>query len=78
MNAWLLRYRNERYKDLFRYKGVLAVKQHEDRLILQGVHQLVECQAGRPWGDEPRSSKLVFIGRNLDQAILQKEFEACS
>jgi G3E family GTPase len=78
VNAWMLRYRNERYKDLFRYKGVLSVNQYPERLIVQGVHQLVECEKGRPWGDEPRSSKLVFIGRNLDQAVLQKEFEACS
>jgi G3E family GTPase len=54
------------------------VNQYPERLIVQGVHQLVECDKGRPWGDEPRSSKLVFIGRNLDQAVLQKEFEACS
>jgi len=78
VNAWMLRYRNERYKDLFRYKGILSVKQHNYRLILQGVHQLVECSRGRTWDGEPRSSKLVFIGRNLDQDTLQREFEACS
>jgi len=77
VNAWLLRYRNERYKDMFRYKGILSVTEHEERLVLQGVHQLVECFSQRPWGAEARASKLVFIGRNLDQAKMQQEFEAC-
>ena len=31
-----------------------------------------------PWGpDEPRSNKLVFIGRNLDRAQLLADFQAC-
>jgi G3E family GTPase len=33
---------------------------------------------GRPWGpDEPRTNKLVFIGRNLDRAQLLADFKAC-
>ena len=32
----------------------------------------------RPWApDEPRSNKLVFIGRNLDRAELLAGFQAC-
>jgi G3E family GTPase len=32
----------------------------------------------RAWkADETRSSKLVFIGKDLDRAELQRDFEAC-
>ena len=33
--------------------------------------------ADRPWGDAPRTNKLVFIGRNLDRQALSDGFRAC-
>jgi hypothetical protein len=30
-----------------------------------------------PWGDAPRVNRLIFIGKNLDRAELEKGFEAC-
>lgn len=33
---------------------------------------------GKPWEpDEKRISKLVFIGRDLDEAALRKAFNGC-
>jgi G3E family GTPase len=33
----------------------------------------------REWADgEPRTSRLVFIGRNLDEPMLAREFAACA
>ena len=31
----------------------------------------------RPWGDGPRGSRLVFIGRKLDRNELEAGFESC-
>jgi G3E family GTPase len=42
------------------------------------VHMLLDGQADRPWRpDEARSNKLVFIGRNLDRAALERSFREC-
>jgi G3E family GTPase len=39
---------------------------------------LMEGRAGKPWQDnETRESKFVLIGRNLSEAKLRAEFEAC-
>ena len=40
-------------------------------MIIEGNHQ-------RAWKDgEKRESRLVFIGRKLDEAMLKAGFEAC-
>jgi G3E family GTPase len=40
---------------------------------------ILEGDLQRPWrADEPRSSRMVFIGRNLDEAALRAGFEACA
>mgnify|MGYP006203800081 CR=1 FL=1 len=37
-----------------------------------------DVEQPRPWKDgEKRSSKLVFIGRNLDREALNQGFRAC-
>jgi G3E family GTPase len=39
---------------------------------------LLDGQADRAWRDgEPRTNKLVFIGRNLDRTELEQGFRAC-
>ena len=30
-----------------------------------------------PWGEEPRSNRMIFIGRNLDREELNAGFRAC-
>ena len=62
-------------------KGVLAVAGMSDKYAFQGVHMMLEGTPLEPWGanvpDEPRTNKLVFIGRKLDRAALEAGFEAC-
>lgn len=63
---------------LLRYKGILAFKDEPRRFVLQGVHMIIDGDLQRPWkADEKRVSRLVFIGRDLDQAALTAGFEAC-
>jgi len=63
--------------DILRAKGILDVKGEERRLVFQAVHMIMEGDFQRPWReDEPRYSRLVFIGRDLDEAALRAGFEA--
>ena len=64
--------------DILRMKGILALKDDPDRFVIQGVHMLIDGAPQRPWKkQEPRESRLVFIGRNLPEDVLRSGFEAC-
>ncbi|MFJ2487659.1 CobW family GTP-binding protein [Pseudomonas sp. NPDC087639] len=76
-HRWISELRSSQADNLYRMKGVLAVANEDQRYVLQGVHSLVEFRASTPWGTEPRSSKIVFIGRDLDRAALNQGFAAC-
>ena len=79
VNDWLGMLLNDRWQDLFRMKGVLAIEGCDDRYVFQGVHRLFEGMPDQPWEDGvARSSKLVFIGKDLDRDELEKGFKACA
>ena len=64
--------------NILRLKGIIAIKDDPDRYVIQGVHMIIEGDHQRPWKDgETHESRLVFIGRDLDEARLRKSFEAC-
>ena len=47
--------------------------------MFQAVHMILEGDLQREWRDgERRYSRMVFIGRNLDEAELRRGFEACA
>lgn len=61
--------------DMLRTKGIISFVGDDERFVVQGVHQLIEGVAQRPWAqDEKRISQLVFIGRNLPQDIIEDGF----
>ncbi|CAN5918179.1 GTP-binding protein [soil metagenome] len=63
---------------LFRTNGILAVDGVPERMIVQGVADLVEVTFGEPWGDEPRTSRFVVVGFGLDREALARAFTACA
>ena len=64
--------------DLLRYKGILHIEGETQRIVLQGVHMLMDAVPGRAWRrDETRMSTLVFIGRNLPQELFEKLLTSC-
>ncbi|XP_020085533.1 uncharacterized protein LOC109708277 isoform X1 [Ananas comosus] len=78
VNDWLERLVDEKGDDLYRMKGVISVNESTGRYVLQGVHSMLDGCPGKPWGpNEKRINKLVFIGRNLDEAALRKAFKGC-
>jgi len=63
---------------MLRYKGVLNMKGTDKKVIFQGVHQLMGSDLGPKWApDEPKISKLVFIGIDLPKDILLQGLEGC-
>jgi G3E family GTPase len=61
---------------MLRYKGVLNMKGTERKVIFQGVHQIMGSDLGPAWKpDEPRQSKMVFIGIDLPRNILEEGLE---
>jgi G3E family GTPase len=57
---------------LFRTKGILAIEGVPQRMIVQGVADLVEVTFGEPWGDTPRTSRFVVVGFGLDREALAR------
>ena len=63
---------------MLRYKGVLHMAGTERKVIFQGVHQLMGSDLGPQWAEgEARQSKMVFIGIDLPQDILEQGLEQC-
>jgi G3E family GTPase len=58
-------------------KGFLNFRGVNERIVIQGVHMVVDTSALGPWGDRPRKTQLVFIGRELDRNLLTQGFDAC-
>jgi G3E family GTPase len=77
LQVWLTELRRSDATNLFRMKGILALQGQSHRYVLQGVHNVIELRAAQVWGTEPRSCRIVFIGRDLDRAALTDRFHAC-
>jgi G3E family GTPase len=78
LNDWLGELLGTKGADIFRSKGILALAGSDRQYVFQGVHMLFDGENGRPWRDsEPRGNRMVFIGRNLDRAELERGFAAC-
>ena len=64
--------------NILRLKGIIALKGDDERYVVQGVHVILEGDHQGQWKDgEKRESRLVFIGRDLDEERLRRTFEAC-
>lgn len=79
-NAFMSGLLRVKARDLYRSKGVLAfVEEGDAKFIFQGVHEQIQyTTALEPWGaDDPRISKVVFIGRSLDHDALRAGWQKC-
>ena len=63
--------------DVFRAKGVLNLEGEAHRCLFQSVYMMYESRPGRPWGAEPRTNRMVFIGRHLDRERLEAGVQSC-
>ncbi|MBD2354373.1 GTP-binding protein [Tolypothrix sp. FACHB-123] len=78
LNAWMTELLRTQGTDIFRMKGILNIAGEDHRFVFQGVHMIFDGRPDRPWKPtETRKNELVFIGRNLDEAKLKQDFQAC-
>lgn len=81
LERWIGNLMQTKAEDLFRYKGVLAVKGMDQKFVFQGVHMLFGGSFSEEIGlwkeDEKRECRFVFIGRNLDHEELEKGLMDC-
>jgi len=77
-NAWITQVLSSKGQDLLRTKGILAYEGDDRRFAFQAVHMIADGDFIGPWKEgDPRRSKLVFIGRDLNRPLLRRGFEAC-
>ena len=63
---------------MMRYKGILNIQGQDRRVVFQGVHMLMGTDLEAPWlASEERSSKMVFIGRDLPKDVLTDGLLLC-
>jgi G3E family GTPase len=75
--AWLAQVLQNQGTRLYRMKGFLNFAGSSERIVIQGVHMVVDTSALGPWGTRPRRTQLVFIGRDLDRDALAAGFQSC-
>jgi G3E family GTPase len=74
---WLGRELQAHGADIYRLKGFLNFEGVDQRIVIQGVHMLVDNTSLGPWGTRPKRTQLVFIGKNLDESAMRSGFEIC-
>ncbi len=63
---------------LLRYKGILNIHGLKSRVVLQGVHSLLEVSADREWrAGEARKTTVVFIGKDLPEKDIRDGLGRC-
>ncbi|MCW9706283.1 GTP-binding protein [Fodinibius salsisoli] len=56
---------------------MINVRDEDRRYIFQVVHEMVQGDFGKPWGDQQPINRFVFIGKKLNKRLLRDGFEAC-
>ena len=77
-NSWIGALLADKGQDLLRTKGILSYTGDDRRFAFQAVHMIADGDFIGPWkAGTPRTSRLVFIGRNLNRPQLRRGFESC-
>jgi G3E family GTPase len=77
--AWIDNVSQIQGPNILRAKGIMSFKDDPQRYVMQGVHMMFEGDHQRDWrADEKRESRIVFIGRDLNEKALREGFEACA
>lgn len=74
---WLEGFTVRNGSEVFRGKGILAIKDVPERMVFQGVHGIFRLTLGQSWAEEKRLSQVVFIGRNLRREEILSALEDC-
>ena len=79
IGSWLDAFLQFNPDTIYRVKGILNISGVDNRIILQSVHTQISATVGRAWDEnETRESKLVFIGKELNSEVIEKNLiELC-
>ena len=76
--SWFGELLQTRGDDILRSKGIIEFSGLDERYVFQGVHMLMEASPMGAWpNDCERISRMVFIGRNLENMGLDEGFRSC-
>ena len=65
--------------NILRCKGIVAFPGEPKRFVFQGVHMILDGDVQDDWKPgQKRNSKVVFIGRDLNEKAIREEFLACA
>ncbi|MSO72084.1 MAG: GTP-binding protein [Rhodospirillaceae bacterium] len=77
-DAWMTDLLATEGQNILRTKGILNMAGNDRRFVFQAVHMVSEGDYTGPWpAKDNRRSRLVLIGRKLDEAALEKGFNGC-
>jgi G3E family GTPase len=78
-NAWISHILQTQGQNILRTKGILSYQNEDRRFAFQAVHMIADGDFVAPWKlAEPRTSRLVLIGRDLNRPQLRRGFESCA
>ena len=76
--AWISELLGAIGASIYRSKGILYIQGQPKRVVFQGVQMMFDATPERFWKpDEKRQTRMVFIGKELDEARIRAGFEAC-
>ena len=76
---WISELTQREGPNILRCKGIVAFPKEPRRFVFQGVHMILDGDLSRDWKpEEPRESRVVFIGRDLNERALRDGFLACA
>ncbi len=77
--AWIGHILQTQGQNILRTKGILSYQNEDRRFAFQAVHMIADGDFLAPWKpDEKRTSRIVFIGRDLNRPQLRRGFESCA
>jgi G3E family GTPase len=77
LDAWLNVMLNWGTGLFYRGKGILYVENFDKKVVFQSVLNQFVTESGGDWGNEPKMTKIVFIGKHLDNVLLEAGLKAC-
>ncbi len=64
---------------VFRIKGILNLNSVEEKILFQAVNSQYSTDSMGPWiSEDEKATKIVFIGKNLSNSLLQDALDLCS
>lgn len=76
--TWIYKVLNFQGEGLYRIKGILAFAGEKKKIIFQSVKNQFVFERAENWlSHEIPKSKIVFIGKNLNRRVLERQLRSC-